>query len=663
MTQEAVSFALAGDELTVRDEAGGGDLVIEVDDGTSLTPATDAWFDVPVDAAVSVETASIELRKVTSAQLRSDDGKHYGTITDEEFTVGGGTYLDISALLKLLVFIDDATIRGRLVGDGENPESLRIEFDEPTAVVIGARSFHKAPLVTMSVPENDPDALMTAASFLGTSIKEWSAERSWSTLRGHPPAISAGEQLQIPDSLSTPGTEITVAVPSDIASVLRVTPLAYYFGADIVPGSEAELRLGSQYVEPLGTGTELEQSVDELLAQSLVLDSLVRIGGYYSMPRYEYEELAPELPFYPPELYDEPIHRQLLEYLEVPFDTVEPYVPDWTTVGTLRPITEDATAVPYLLSTLSRVHVTENGVPRGPSTLGKPVDLSTSRSVPRGAAALPPAARERAADHEHQSPDSASVLFVGWEHPDPNQFTSADWERFDLGENDPVATYRPSVTCDELRTLLAGPYVHVHYGNRVSETGFVCSDGVLAFDDLPDGTVGSLSFRWCRPSIAPATGALDVASVITLVDEPISLATAHQLSVYLVIGRSVVTSVRLADIDGVRFLGDSTLAPIRRPTGHPPIVYRFERDGTDAYRVSVQFDTDESDTLGKVAQSRFDAAPDSYQLVGTRTVIPETFSRAELPDMVNKDIIPRFEWSSGSEAAPTSQLIADIPPE
>lgn len=660
---EVVSFSLSDGELTVRDEAGGGEVTVEVDADASMMPATDAWFDVPVDDAVSLETSSMEFRQATSAQIRSVEGEHYGSITEQEFSVHGGIFIDVSAAMKLLVYTEGVTVSGHLAGDDHNPESLVVTFDEPTQVVVGARSLHESPVTTMTVTE-DPEDLMTAASYLGSSIKEWSAERSWPTLRGYPPAIEIGEELHIPDSLSKPDTDVTITVPRDTADIFRVTPLVHYFGADVVPGDQTELHLGSHYVEPLGTGAELEQSVDDLLGHCLVLDSLVRIGGYYSMSRYEYDELAPELPFYPPELYDEPIHRQLLEYLEVPFETVAPYVPDWPSVGTLRPKAADIEAVPYLQNMLSRVHVTEDGIPRRAASVSdKPVNLSTSLTVPRGVASLPPAAHRRGAEHERQSSDGASVLLVGWDPPESDQFTSADWDRFELGDDPPSAVYRSSVTREELRKHLAEPYAHVHYGNRVSEEGFVCSDGVLAFDELPDGTVGSLSFRWHRPLLDPLTELFDVASVACLTDERLPLDIAQALAVYLAIGKSVATSVDLAGIDGVRFLGDATLSVTRRPTGHSPLIYRVKRLGTDEYRLSTKLDTDEHDMLGRVARTRFDKSPDRHQLGGTREVIPEPLSRADLADVLTSDSILRFEWCAEEDEGLTPASIDDLLPE
>ena len=660
MTGEAVSFSLSAGELTVRDEAGGGEVTLSVDDDASITPATDAWFDVPVDDAVSLETESVEFRDAVTAQFRSVDGEHYGAPTDGEFSVGGETYLDFTTAMKLLVYVE-GPMTGRLVGDETDPESLLVTFDEPTRIVVGGRSFHEEPIGTMTVTD-DPEDLMTAASYLGSSIKEWSAERSWPTLRGHPPAIEVGDELRIPDHLSRPDTGVTVAVPPNTADVLRVTPLAHYFGADVVPGDRAELRLGDSYTEPLGSGSRIEQSVDDLLAHAIVLDSLVRIGGYYSFPRHEYEALAPELPFYPPELYDEPIHRQLLEYLEVPFETVRPFTPDWQAVGTLRPTPADAETVPYLLDTLSRVHVTEDGVPRRSPPKGKPVVLSTNAAVTRNTAAFPPAARERAADHETQPSGDASVLFVGFDRPEADRFADTDWDRFNVNGR-PTADYRQSVTRAELRSLLAQPYTHVHYGNRVTPEGFVCADGVLAFDAFPEGTVGSISFPWGQPSTAELTPLLETASIACLTDDPIPIGTAQELAVYLVLGRSVASSASLAGIDGVRYLGDALLPVASRPAGYGPTVFTVERTGEDEFRASTTVDTNEHDLIGRVSQTRVERTSEQYHLSGNRIRLPGSFTAEELAELTTIDAIFRFDWAPEPSQFSASCELEDLLPK
>ena len=659
MTRSAVSFSFSDDELTVRDEAGGGEMRLTVDSDGSPTPATDAWFDVPVDDAVSLQTSSFELHGGTSAQIRRPDGEHYGAVDDGEFTIAGEAYIDVDAALKLLVYVD-GELTGRLVGDERNPESLFVSVDEGSRVVVGARSYQEKPMATMTVTD-DPEDLMTVSSYLGSAIKEWSAERSWPTLRGHPPSIERGDELCIPDSLSRPDPDVTVAVPRNTADVLRVTPLAHYFGADVVPGDRAELRLGSQHVEPLGDGAQLEQSVEELLGHALVLDSLVRIGGYYSVPRSEYDALGPELPFYPPELYDEPIHRQLLEYLEVPFETVRPYVPDWPATGTLRPTASDAEAVPYLLNTLAGVHVTEDAIPRTLPDAEKPVALSTSSDVPRHVAAIPPAARERATAHERRSAEGASVLFVGFDRPEQDRFAAVDWERFEL-DDAPTADYRPSVSRDELRALLREPYAHVHYGDGVTQSGFVCTDGVLAFDELPGGTVGSVAFQWGHPSTAELTGLHDAVSIACLTDESLSPGTAQELGVYLALGRSVATSARLAGVAGVRYLGDPTLSVTRRPAGHHPFISHVEHAGPDEYHVSTRLDTYEHDPLGGISTLRFPKAPDSYQLTGTRQAFTESLTREELDSLLTEDTIFRFDWYPESEQSPPLPTTDDLLP-
>ncbi|MEF8802264.1 MAG: hypothetical protein V5A38_12800 [Halolamina sp.] len=642
-----VSFSLENGALTLRDEVGGGEFILETEGATSFTPASGSWFDVPVDGAVSLEVESLRSEDTTAAAVRDLDGEHYGNVTTQPFSVAAeGTFLDLSASLKTLVYVERGTITGYLEDAGNDAvEALVFEFAEPTQVVIGARSFHEEPAATMTVSD-DPEALMEAASYLGSSIKEWSAERSWPTLRGHPPAIEIGEGLDIPDPLSKPETGVTVAVPADTAAVLRVTPLAHYLGAEVVSGDRAELRF-DRHTEPLGSGERLEQSVDELLARCTLLDSLVRIGGYYSNPRAEYDELAPELPFYPPELYDEPVTQQLREYLEVPFDSLEPLLPRWPATATLRPTMADAEAVPYLLNSFDRIHVTADGQPRTtgePSPIDNSIQLSTASTVSPGVASLPEAGRQRMAALERAPGAEASVLFIGDPPSAGGRFDRVNWAQVDIGEGTPTAEYRPDVTRAELRTVLRGEYLYVHYGGRVTTAGFVCSDGILSFDDIPNGDVGVVSFRWDRAETAPLTGLFDGVTVAALPEQPLSLHAAERFGTYLVFGYSVALSTQLAGFyESSRFLGDGSLSVAVRPSGDPPAIFSVVAADGDAYRVSARAPIPLEDTVGRTAALFSQECPDTFHLADSTIAFDTPVSADRLAELAENGGVIRFE--------------------
>jgi len=655
MTEDAVSFSLSAGELTVRDEAGGGNLTVAVEGADSLTPASDAWFDVPVDDAVSVETSSIRFENLLSVFLRDDDGTEHGKVTVEPFEIDSyGTFIDVNAALKLLIYVERGTIRGRVVENDDRPSDTVISFETPTQVVIGARSTHEVPVTSITVTE-DPADLMDAVSLLGASVKEWSAERSWPTLRGHPPAIELGAARDIPDSLSVPDTGVTIGTPPDTASIFRVAPLSHYLGADLVPNDRAELRLGSKHAEPLGTGRDLEASVDELLARCLLLDSLVRIGGYYSIPRLEYDELAPELPFYPPELYGESIDQQLLEYLEVPLDKLRPYLPEWSVEATLRPDATDVEVLPYVQHALGRVRVTEDGAP--PTRSGGTAALSTTRKPRPGVASVTPGAWEQAIDWDRPATEEASLLFVD-DGPDASEaFTKAAWEQF-RGGPPRTATCGRTLSTASLRQQLAEGHLYVNYAGGVTSEGLVCTDGVLPFREIPDGAIGVLSIAWRDGDIPESLR--DAAVVVALAADPFDSAEARRFGKLLSLGFSPAVGADIARIDDcVRFVGDASRSFVNRQSGSPPTLLRIEQIGDDQYRATAEFSFDDANGLGQINQLVFDPAADIFQLAGTRYRLDGTLSSAEIGGELTYDTIPLFVENT-SEAV-TADPIEDLP--
>lgn len=650
-----VSFSLSGAELTLRDEAGGGELVVEFDSEPSLTRATTSWFDVPMDGAISFETEEFRIPRNIAVWLRDADGESYGLLTEQETSVDGkGTFIEVSAAMKIVAYVESGPVRGRLCGDS-TAETAVVSFDEPTQVVLGARSVHEQPTATMTVPD-DPEALMEAVSYLGTSIKEWSAERSWPTLRGYPPEIEMGEQLSIPDRLTKPDTGVTVAVSPRPEDILRVAPLAHYFGAEIVPGERPELRICG-HAESLGTGEELERSVDELLARGLVLDSLVRIGGYYSMPRYEYEELAPELPFYPPELYDESIDRQLLEYLEVPFEQIEPHVPRWSATTTLRPSVREATALPYLLNSFSRVHVTEDGMPRVGSRDSSVVNLSTVSAVPGGVASLSTQGREKAIAHERSKPGQASVTIIGMDEPGHSCFSQANWGSYEIDDGVPSPEYHSSVTSEELKTAFRANPLYLHYGNGTTREGFVCTDGILRFDEVPSAEVGVVSFDWNSPETAQLEPLLTAATVAFPCQGPIRPTASQAFAKYLVLGYPPVEAARYVGFDETfRFVGDASLSLTDHANGVTPGVLDVQAEEEGRYRLTFNCRRTQIDDLGTVLQWEPEKYSETYRLLGSSYMVDYLASKRDLVDIAEGDHLLRFECEPPDEVPKESIL-------
>lgn len=637
-----VTFAGAADRhgLSVGDAVEDRSFTLETDAPVEFESAAAGRFVFPVDAAVSFVAEEVRTPPNAGVLLRDESGDHLGEFGQEAWEVSRGTYyLEVSTTPKTYLHVSDASFTARYQpGDWLDARCV-VSFDEPTRVVVGARSLHERPRATVTVPD-DPEAVATAFSHLGSSMKEFSAERSWPTVRGHPPAVEPGDELDVPDGLARPRTGVTVTVPPDYADLYRVAPLAFYLGATVECGPEPELHLDVGYTEPLGRGPEnrsLEAAVDSLLAKCFFLDTLVRTDGYYSLPRHEYDRVAPELPFYPPNLYDLPVAEQLVEYLEVPTSVVEPHLPQWPTTAVLRPDLADVAVVPYLLDSLSRIHVAA-----GPDAYDPPGAVAPSSvtayaagTPPDGGARLSPAALEHALEASPTDVEEASVRFVGG-RGDPRESVVGPAPEAALDG----VEFVDAPTVGDLRGALRADADFLHFGGTVTDRGFACSDGVLAFADLP--TVGA--------TLVGLGGTAEVGAALELVDGGAvgAVATASRppatlvgrLAGYLLTGFPLVDAVELSglsDATACRFAGDATRVAVQQAEGrslwHVVVASESEAD----HRVATS--TRPSDAFGVGSVTRF-AQPfvqDAYHLMGASVDYPLPVSTSQVVDLLHDE--------------------------
>ncbi|WP_233127239.1 hypothetical protein [Halorubrum sp. SD612] len=359
-SDERVAFEIDGTTLTVRDVIEGNRLPLHVDREPNLSPALPELFPSPVDNAVSFEAESLAIPEYSTVVVR-DGGGEFVARPNESIQLPRDSYcIEITGATKAIVRVDDADLA---VSQIKGPDPVEVSVDRPTTVSVGARSLHSRPEATITVPD-EPAAIAEAVSVLGSSIREFSAERSWPTLRGHPPRIRRGESLDIPSPLTVPDTGIEVAVRPTYADVYRLSTLAYYLGARMTIGETPAIRLDNGYTEPLPTdGRRLERRAEELLRTWFFLDTLVRTDGYTISEREGYEQVGPLLPFYPPNLADRSTSERLMEYLEVDPGSVEPQTPPWATEAVLRPTPAAAELLPHLAHVLAPVRVSQSADP------------------------------------------------------------------------------------------------------------------------------------------------------------------------------------------------------------------------------------------------------------------------------------------------------------
>jgi hypothetical protein len=197
---------------------------------------------------------------------------------------------------------------------------------------------------------------MRAVSAFGSALKTTSCERSYPTLRGHPPTIENGEGLIVPDVLDAPDTGVRIEVPPEYGPVYTVSSLAYYLGATVVPGADALIATDAGFVHRLdGTDREFKGEVERVLKQCFFLDCVTRTEGHYPVDLHERNQIEDEVALDFSRLYGKPLADQLEAYLEVPYALVEPHVPRWKLTAHVEPGPDSAEALPFVARDLAAI--------------------------------------------------------------------------------------------------------------------------------------------------------------------------------------------------------------------------------------------------------------------------------------------------------------------
>jgi hypothetical protein len=311
----------------------------------------------------------------------------------------GGVSGDVSASARTTGVSDDVLLAGTDHGHSGVAGS--------STVTVGVRSYHDRPAGTITVPPS-PTGAMAGLSALGSAIKSHSPERSWPTLRGHPPLFEVGDELSIPDTVSVPDVGITIEGPTEWSFVYPATPLTYYLGARLKPGPKPRLRVTAPGEDPLvyaldeGRADDAPAELTRVLQRVFTLDCVVRNAGIYNVPMRARRKLTgPEGPLSESgveRLYRASEATRLREYLSIPYEVVEPYVPEWPATAWVDPSPASLETLPFLIRDLAAVRTSEevstadapSSVAGGSTQTGRgrgrrdglAVDDDTSTSVP-----------------------------------------------------------------------------------------------------------------------------------------------------------------------------------------------------------------------------------------------------------------------------------------
>ncbi|OYR63150.1 caspase family protein [Halorubrum ezzemoulense] len=312
-------------------------------------PESDHYF--PVDASVAVETGAIEIPRVAVVETRGGDG---ALLTHGDcYEMPDGIYhvgINPAPTKLYLTFESGFSV-------STTDRTTRIDLDTPGTVGLGFRSLHQTPAGTITTP-TDPESLMDAVSLLGSALQTTSPERSFPTLRGHPPLIEPAEEFRVPERVEPVESGVRIVVPPEYRYLYPVVSLAYYFAADVVPGDAPRIE-GDGWTYPLEPG--FEERTARVLRQSFHMDCLARTEGFYPVDLHERETTGLDLDW--KRLYNLPLAERLGEYLEVPFEDIKPELPQWTLTTDVRPDPENVEMLPFVAGELSIVRSPETVTP------------------------------------------------------------------------------------------------------------------------------------------------------------------------------------------------------------------------------------------------------------------------------------------------------------
>ena len=332
--------------LHVADTVGNEQYTLYVDEPVSPEPASTDGFEYPVSDAVRVETSGFQLGTIVTMHLWSSNGKLlHITDRDTEITVSSGDYyLEICHPIKTYIRFSGS------VAVTSVDERMQVQFDKSTSISIGARSPRKQPAGTITTTSNPTD-IMNAFSYLGEGLMTTKPSRSYPNLRGYPPEVRLGDELDVPSDLKTGEQPVTMAMPEEVSFLYEAAPLIYFLNADVRPSSEPELRIDGDSVYQFDSES-FGSNVSELLQHTFGLDCVVRTAGSYPVETVETDRLSDVIPFDLLELYEADQETRLRKYLDVPFQPVRGQVPDWPATAYVEPFATNIEAIPHLVAQL-----------------------------------------------------------------------------------------------------------------------------------------------------------------------------------------------------------------------------------------------------------------------------------------------------------------------
>jgi hypothetical protein len=224
--EREVSFSADEEGLTVVDHIERQQFRLLTPEPVAPEPADTTRFWFPTDAATRIRTGKISLPNVVVTYVRDDEGEMLAEADHLAYeTFESGRYsVELCAPMKVYLRVE-----GELTVSADTSRTV-LEFGDETDVLVGARSHHEQPAATVTTT-GDPRDVMAAVSTFASALKTTSVERSYPTLRGHPPLLELGDERHVPSGVEPPETGVRIEVPETLEHAFVAAPLAYYLGS------------------------------------------------------------------------------------------------------------------------------------------------------------------------------------------------------------------------------------------------------------------------------------------------------------------------------------------------------------------------------------------------------------------------------------------------
>jgi len=654
---------------------------------TPVTPSStdpDA-FRFPVDDAVEIECSAITLPTVAPVIVRNEAGEVVASA--EHFSheeLPWGTYsIEVSVQLRIYLQVEsDVTI-------SSETERTSIEFGEPARVTVGGRSKHEQPAATLTTTD-DPEDIMRAVTALSSSLKTTTAERSLPTLRGHPPAIELGDELSIPEEIEPADTGVAIELPPTYRHIYPAATLAYYLGAELVPGETARIVTDDGFEHDLDGPGGFEREVVRVLKQVFFLDCVTRTEGLYPIDLHERRRLEREVDLSFAELYDAPLSRQLEAYLDVPYEAVEELLPQWKLTTHVSPTPDSIETLPYLVNDLAVIRtaepqqvsassVEETGMgayTRGAAeTSGGDAGSNTYVQVesddameqawvgdetPIGVSKATPEAYRNRFDREPSTGDIAITVVCNDDRMDEERdiVDEVYGSRADLPFE---VTVERDLQTDELADVLADPAEFLHYVGHIDDDGFRCADGALDAGSLDEIGVDAFLLNACQ-SYDQGTKLIEagaIGGIATLSDVINSGAIRIGSTVARLLNcgfplRAALEVAKGESIVGSQYLviGDGGLTIAQAESG-TPLLARIEPKDGDRYELTFEAFATTSGGMGGMFMPLLESVENYYLNSGDSASI--TVSEDDLLQTLALENLPvrisgELQWSDEVDA-------------